>query len=144
VGVDGEHSRTPMPWGSAAEPNVAATIDLYATLIGLRRGHEALSTGGLRWLHVGADALVYVRESAQESVLLLATRAAAEVTLPGWVLPVGGRTGELRPEVGTAACTVADNGVRLVADGASFTAWVLPGVIIGADAHPVSPTGLAR
>jgi alpha-glucosidase len=144
VGVDGEHSRTPMPWGSATEPDVAATIDLYSALIGLRRGHEALSTGGLRWLHVGEDALVYVRESEQESVLLLATRAAAEVTLPGWVLPVGGLAGQLCPEVGTALCTVSDAGVRLVAAGASFTAWALPGVIIGPDAHPVSPTGLAR
>ncbi|TFD85485.1 glycoside hydrolase family 13 protein [Cryobacterium lactosi] len=144
VGIDGEHSRTPMPWASAAEPDVAATIDLYSTLIGLRRAHEALSTGGLRWLHVGEDALVYVRETELESVLLLATRAAAEVTLPGWVLPVGGLTGELRPEVGTAACTVSAAGVRLVATGASFTAWTLPGVIIGPDAHPVSPTGLAR
>ena len=144
TGVDGEHSRTPMPWASVTDPTVAATIDLYAALIGLRRAHETLSTGGLRWLHVGEDALVYVRESAQETVLLLATRAAAEVTLPGWVLPVGGRTGALRSEVGPAGCTVSDAGVRLVVDGASFTAWVLPGVIIGPDAHPVSPTGLAR
>jgi alpha-glucosidase len=144
TGVDGEHSRTPMPWGSATVPDVEATVDLYATLIGLRRAHEALSTGGLRWLHVGEDALVYVRESEQETVLLLATRAAAEVTFPGWVLPLDGRSGALPATVGTAAGSVDDDGLRLVATGASFTAWTLPGVTIRPDNRPVSPTGLAR
>ena len=148
VGVDGEHSRTPMPWASTAEPAVAATIDLYAALIGLRTAHEALSTGGMRWLHVGDDALVYLRESEQESVLLLAARSAAEVTLPGWLLPAGAAAvdtaGELPAAVGPAVLTVSVDGLRLAANGASFTAWLLPGVPIPPDGHPVSPTGLAR
>ncbi|MCU1445562.1 glycoside hydrolase family 13 protein [Cryobacterium sp.] len=144
VGVDGEHSRTPMPWARAADPSVAATIDLYAGLIGLRRDHEALSTGGMRWLHVGADALVYVRESEQESVLLLAARAGAEVVLPAGVLPGIGDSGDLRALVGPALGTVSDDGIRLAATGPSFTAWTLPGVPIPPDDRPVSPTGPAR
>jgi alpha-glucosidase len=144
VGVDGEHSRTPMPWNSAAEPDVAATIDLYSAMIGLRRGHEALSTGGMRWLHVGDDALVYVRESEQESVLLLAARGSADVLLPAGVLPGTAASAALMAAVGPAVCTVSDAGTRLVTTGASFTAWVLPGVRIPADDALVSPTGLAR
>ena len=144
VGVDGEHSRTPMPWASVAEPAVAATIDLYTALIGLRTAHESLSTGGMRWLHVGDDALVYVRETEHESVLLLAARCAAEVTLPGWLLPADGAVGQLPAEVGPAVLTVSDDGLRLAADGASFTAWLLPGVPIPPDERPVSLTGLAR
>lgn len=148
VGVDGEHSRTPMPWASTTEPAVAATIDLYAALIGLRTAHEALNTGGMRWLHVGDDALVYLRETEHESVLLLAARSAAEVTLPGWLLPVGGAAvdtaGELPAALGPAVLTVSVDGLRLAANGASFTAWLLQGVPIPPDGHPVSPTGLAR
>jgi alpha-glucosidase len=143
VGVDGEASRTPMPWARVTEPNVAATVELYATLIGLRRAHEALGTGGMRWLHVSDDALVYVRESGRESVLLLATRAAADITLPAWVLPAAS-AGEMPVAVGAASGTVLDERIRLVAGGPSFTAWVLPGVRIPADERLVSPRGLAR
>ncbi|WP_120338365.1 glycoside hydrolase family 13 protein [Cryobacterium soli] len=144
AGIDGEHSRTPMPWSSVTDPEVAGTIDLYAALIGLRRAHEVLSTGGLRWLHVGDDALVYVRESAGESVLLLATRAAADVTLPVWAVPLGGAVGTLLAKLGPAVFTADPEGLHLAATGASFTAWVLPGVTIAADEHPVSQRGLAR
>ncbi|MET0954901.1 MAG: glycoside hydrolase family 13 protein [Cryobacterium sp.] len=143
IGVDGEHSRTPMPWPSAVEPEVAATIDLYASLIGLRTDHEALSTGGMRWLHVGEDTLVFVRETAHESVLVLAARAAADVTLPAATLP-SDVIGELPAAVGTAVLTASGTELRLVASGASFTAWVLPGVPIPPDEHLVSPRGLAR
>jgi alpha-glucosidase len=144
VGVDGEHSRTPMPWGTVTEPEVAATVELYAGLIGLRRAHEALSTGGMRWLHVGDDALVYVRESEQETVLLLATRASADVLLPAGVLPASGVAGTLPALVGPALAAVVGDGVRLVSTGPSFTAWALPGVTIPADGTLVSPTGPAR
>jgi len=126
------------------DPEVAGTIDLYAALIGLRRAHEVLSTGGLRWLHVGDDALVYVRESAGETVLLLATRAAADVSLPAWTVPVDVVVGTLPAELGPAVFSAGPEGLRLAATGASFTAWVLPGVTIAADAHPVSQRGLAR
>ncbi|WP_206751225.1 hypothetical protein [Cryobacterium adonitolivorans] len=45
---------------------------------------------------------------------------------------------------GSAVCSVSGAGLRLVATGASFTAWALPGVTIATDGRPVSPTGLAR
>jgi alpha-glucosidase len=125
VGDDGEGSRTPMPWDTAGDPAVAATIDLYATLIRLRTGHPALNGGGMRWVHVGADVLVYVRECAEESVLLVAARAACVVTLPQEA--VAGVPTRL---LGDADVRVAGGRIRLETAGPSFSAWALPGVSV--------------
>jgi alpha-glucosidase len=121
TGVDGEASRTPIPWGDpAAEPSMA----LYRELLGLRRAHPALSRGGMRWLHVGDDALAFVRESAEQAVLVVATRAPALLTLPPTSVTDPHSAGAL---VGTAALTVsADGAVSVAADGPSFSAWELP------------------
>jgi alpha-glucosidase len=125
VGDDGEASRTPMPWDTVDDPEVAATIDLYAALIHLRTAHPALNGGGMRWVHVGADVLVYVRECAEESVLLVAARAACAVTLPP-----GAVVGEPARLLGDAAVSRAGGRIRVETDGPSFTAWALPGVVV--------------
>jgi alpha-glucosidase len=44
----------------------------------LRRSSAALREGGLRWVHAAGDSLVFLRESAGETVLVLCRRAAAE------------------------------------------------------------------
>jgi alpha-glucosidase len=55
----------------------------YPELIGLRRAHPALRGGGLRFAHVGEDALAYWRETDSASLLVLARRAAGTpVDLP--------------------------------------------------------------
>ncbi|GAA3884052.1 maltodextrin glucosidase [Leifsonia kafniensis] len=129
VGVDGEHSRTPIPWDSVAEPEVAATIDLYAELIRLRTQHPAtraaLNGGGMRWLHVSDDALVYLRESAEGSVLVFAARAGASVTLPGQAF---GGADAAEVLFGQAELTASADGIRLGVGGPSFTAWAVPGL----------------
>lgn len=104
TGGDGENSRTPLPWSRIDES--AETIGLYRDLIGLRREHPVLATGGLRWLHVSDDALVFVRESDDESVLVLARRAGSYVPDT-----VGA------PLLGEVPTT-----------GPAFAAWTLPGV----------------
>jgi alpha-glucosidase len=129
VGVDGEHSRTPIPWDTIAEPEVSATIELYADLIRLRTqqaaARAALNGGGMRWLHVGADALVFVRESAAGSVLVLAARAAATVTLSAQVFGGADAAAVL---FGEAELTASATGIRLAAGGPSFTVWAVSGV----------------
>lgn len=123
IGVDGEHSRTPIPWDRVAEPDVSATLSLYESLIHLRRTHPTLSTGGLRWLNVAGDVLVFVRESAEESVLVVASRAAFDVQLePGAVV------GKPHPLFGDIQCAASVRGIRFSADGPAFGAWLLPGV----------------
>ncbi|SDJ77177.1 alpha-glucosidase [Nonomuraea maritima] len=74
TGVNGEHSRTPMPWNrphDRDEPTLAG----YRELFGLRRAEPALRHGGLRWLHADADCLVFARETYEESLIVCARRA---------------------------------------------------------------------
>lgn len=125
-GVDGETSRTPIPWDRIAEPGIAARIELYRALIGLRRAHRALSTGGLRWLAVDADAVAFVREDAGASVLVLAARGATSLLLAPAAL-IGASAAER--VFGDARLHVeADGSVRLDVEATTFTAWRLPGV----------------
>jgi len=70
----GEDARRTMPW-SREETWDHAAFDGYRELIELRRGSRALARGGIRYAHVSADAIVYLRESRDETVLCLAARA---------------------------------------------------------------------
>ena len=71
----GEDARRPMPW-SRPETWDTAVFDGYRELIALRRGSRALARGGIRYAHVSADAIAYVREAKGDTVLCLATRGA--------------------------------------------------------------------
>ncbi len=125
TGADGESSRTPIPWGTESEPAVAERLALYRALIGLRRSHPVLGTGGMRWLHVDTETLVFVRESAEESVLVVATRGDADVALEAGALPAAASAS---PLYGDATLAVAaDGAVALAAEGPAFAAWSLPG-----------------
>ena len=127
TGADGEASRTPMPWGTEEESETARRLALYRDLIGVRRTHPALSTGGLRWLHVEDDAIVFVREHPDESVLVLAARAEARITLDAAELsdPRGART-----VFGDALLETDAHVVVLHATHATFGVWSLPPVVV--------------
>lgn len=85
-GSYGEDGRRPMPWNEDAWDR-----DLFATyrdLIAVREGSTALRHGGLRWLHGEGDALVFLREAPDETVLVHCARARhAAITLPLNALP---------------------------------------------------------
>ncbi|MGN6128060.1 MAG: DUF3459 domain-containing protein [Humibacter sp.] len=109
------------------------TYAFYRDLIRLRRNHPALNDGGMRWLHVGDDVLVFIRESAEESVLVLASRGAADVRVSfdaavGW--------DAARPLFGEVAVDVDapgdedEGGVRLRVAAPQFAALRLPGVVV--------------
>ena len=119
-GVDGENSRSPLPWDALAEPDSLASerVALYSELIALRRGHAALNAGGIRWLYASDDVLVYIRESPDESVLLLAARADFDIVLSG--LPAG------ETLYGTVTAERVDAGLHLSGTGPAFGAWQLP------------------
>lgn len=73
-GDRGESSRTPMPWN---EPSRVVN-DLrasYAALTTIRHSSEAIKGGSIRWLLASGDVLCFVRESAAESILVIAVRA---------------------------------------------------------------------
>ncbi|MCC2031277.1 glycoside hydrolase family 13 protein [Microbacterium allomyrinae] len=134
TGADGESSRTPIPWGAQSEPEVAARIALYRDLVGLRRDYPVLATGGLRWLHVDDETVVFVRESSDESVLVLATKGDADAEIPAGAL-AGAEAAQA--VVGDATLAVsADGSVLVTADGPAFAAWTLPGVTAPEGAVP--------
>jgi alpha-glucosidase len=116
-----------MPWASAGERAVAETVDLYAALIHPRTGHPVLTGGPIRWLHVDDDVPVFERDTAHESVLVLAARASGAVSVPGEALAGADAATRL---LGDAELAGATDGIRLKAPGPSFTAWALPGVLV--------------
>ena len=75
-GVNGEDSRRTMPWDDPAafDTRTGAT---YAALARLRSENVALRRGGLRWVHVGADEIAFLREHPQGTLLVTATRTGA-------------------------------------------------------------------
>ncbi|HEY5229464.1 MAG TPA: glycoside hydrolase family 13 protein [Galbitalea sp.] len=122
VGDDGEQSRTPIPWDRLDAS--ASSIDLYASLIHLRRDHEVLNTGGMRWLHASDEVLVYIRESEHECVLLVAARGDYELSLEA--NSIAGKPVVLFGD-GEATFDPAI-GLVLAGRGPSFTAFALPGI----------------
>jgi len=90
TGTTGEHSRTTLPWDQIARGGGprwdAATHETYRALVALRRDHEALRRGGLRWAVVTDDALAYLRETPDERLLVVLARAPwAGAELPAWI-----------------------------------------------------------
>jgi alpha-glucosidase len=113
----GEDARRTMPWGTDPPP----LFDEYRRLISLRRSHEALVRGGLRYAFVDEDVIAYMRESAGERLLCLATRDEhAPVRLPLAAL----RARELETLYGDDAELDSGDAV-LPATGPAFHVWRL-------------------
>ena len=78
----GEDARRPMPW-DRIDTWDGPLFEEMRTLVALRRSSDALARGGIRYLHVSADAIAYLRESRSERLLCLAARAPhAPVSAP--------------------------------------------------------------
>ena len=120
-GLNGEHARVTMPWD---EPDRwdGDTFDVYRRLVALRRSSVALRTGGLRWVLVEDDAVAFLRESPEETVLVLVARAAwCGAVLPETVAPDGAPV----TLYGDADLAPVDGGYALPADGPAVHAWRL-------------------
>ncbi len=74
-GINGEHSRTTIPWGQEGSVN-PPVLQAYTDLIHLRTTHPALTAGGRHWVLTDGDALAFVRESTEHRVLVVLTRGA--------------------------------------------------------------------
>ncbi|MGK5677677.1 glycoside hydrolase family 13 protein [Actinoplanes sp. URMC 104] len=77
TGGGNESARVPMPWDRPDSWDTT-TLGRYRDLIALRRSSPALRRGGLRWVHAGGDSLVFLRESAAQTVLVSVRRAAGD------------------------------------------------------------------
>jgi alpha-glucosidase len=108
-GAWGEDARRTMPW-SKSETWDHAFLDEVRALVALRRSSETLARGGLRYLHVSADAISFLRETRDERLLVLAARAPHDaISIPFTSLE-------------TLYGQDAPNGV-LPADGPAFHVW---------------------
>lgn len=135
TGADGELSRTPLPWSQIKEKATADRIRLYRDLIGLRKSCPVLTTGGMRWLLADEQAVAFIRESAQECVLVFAAApngssgsdegVAAEMPLTA---AAGIEVAELL--WGDAQLSCSAGTATFSSTGMSFTAWRLPGVVV--------------
>jgi alpha-glucosidase len=121
-GAWGEDARRTMPWSDPASWDTQL-LDEYRTLIALRRSSDALARGGMRYAHVGDDAIAYLREFGDERLLCLASRAS-HAPLRLSLDALGAR--ELEPVYGASA-VVGDGDVLLPAEGPSFHVWRLNG-----------------
>ncbi|WP_323959485.1 glycoside hydrolase family 13 protein [Arthrobacter sp. JZ12] len=130
-GVNGEHSRTPMPWDSLSRAHTDQ-YDAVASLGQLRRDISALVFGGLRWLYAKGDVLAFIREHVSESVLVVAARAGFEgVRLPLTLLGLGGigTPSNLWSSGHLEAAWDAD-AVTFSGGGPAVGLWKLPGVVV--------------
>jgi len=131
-GRTGEHARTTMPWDQIAagggdrwNPGILAA---YRALIQVRKGSDALCDGGLRWVVVEDDAIGYLRETADERILVVLARAAwAGVRLPRWLL-ADGRSPDLAYGGRLAAVPtlrVTGEGLEISGEGPVVGVWRL-------------------
>jgi alpha-glucosidase len=119
-GAWGEDGRRTIPWGRGDTWDKTLLAE-YRRLIALRRSSPALTRGGIRYAHVGADAVAYLRESPEERLLCLAARADHDpIRLPLAELGAGG----VETLYGGGAETRGGE-LILPADGPAFHAWRL-------------------
>jgi alpha-glucosidase len=89
----------------------------------LRRGHPALRSGGFRWVHAGADVLLFLRETAEERILVQASRASHQaVAIDAAALRLDAPA---RPLIGDDGLRARDGRVTFPSEGPAFRAWSL-------------------
>ena len=121
VGVTGEESRTPMDW-DAPEDAHCATMSRYRDLLTLRSTSSALTHGGLRWVNVQADAVAYLREDANDRLLVVAARRGGQ-----HVRVTRDLLGNLDPQLvcGEGTMEPGDHGALFTLPDAGYGIWRL-------------------
>lgn len=125
IGVNGEDARRPFPW-DRPETWDTVTMAAYRELIALRQAHDALRRGGMRWAHIGPDAIAYLRETPTERLLVSATRAnGPAVRIPGQYLGMTS-VDDTNVLYGGTPLTASDGLINLSGDGPAIRVWSLP------------------
>jgi len=76
----GEDSRRTINWQDRSNWD-HGFMDEVCKLISLRKGQDALINGGLRWVAVEDDYLVFLRESKKQSILVMVSRGPINATI---------------------------------------------------------------
>ena len=122
-GVTGEDGRRPFPWHNPAAWDQDMLL-AWQTLFAARSDLPALRTGGLRWVDVNEDSIVFLRELPDQRILVQASRAPAEATrLPARHFG-GGQT--LSGIAGTADLAPDADLLALPDNGPAIRLWLVP------------------
>jgi alpha-glucosidase len=116
----GEDARRTMPW-DRPESWDDELLEAYRRLIALRRSADALARGGIRYAHVGDDAIAYLRESRTERLLCLAARAPH----PPVQLSLAALDATSLETLYGADAAVDEGAAVLPGDGPAFHVWNL-------------------
>lgn len=126
TGDFGEAGRRPMPWAArGTDPGRwdEALHTTYRRLIRARRDNPALYAGGLRWVHAEDEALVFLREHPDQSVLVHLARAAHQpIRLGAEQLP-GVADGQVVYGPAPVFAGGPDGVMELAADGPLVRIW---------------------
>ena len=76
----GEDARRTINWNDKSGWDIEF-FSQVKELVKLRRSHDALINGGLRWVAVADDYLVYLRESKKQSILVFISRGPVKATV---------------------------------------------------------------
>ncbi|MCC6798953.1 MAG: maltodextrin glucosidase [Anaerolineae bacterium] len=115
-------NRRPMIWDEARWNTARRT--LFQRLIALRRGSPALREGGFQVLHAAGDTIAFLREAADERLIVVARRAddgLRAVPVGAAALPDGARLRELLD--GGEATVTGDLLPLAGLDGAGAQVW---------------------
>jgi alpha-glucosidase len=119
-GAWGEDARRPMPWDRPEQWD-DVVLGHYRELMALRRSSPALARGGIRYAFVDEDVIGYLRETAGERLLCLASRGGHEPVRLS-LAKLG--CDELEALRGPSA-TYENGDAVLPADGPAFAVWRL-------------------
>jgi alpha-glucosidase len=79
-GSSGEDSRRTINWSDRSSWDTDFLSEVKE-LIAIRKGHDALINGGLRWIKIENDYMAFLRESKKETVLVFVSRGAVQTEI---------------------------------------------------------------
>ncbi|MEL6982985.1 MAG: glycoside hydrolase family 13 protein [Actinomycetota bacterium] len=120
TGASSEQARRPMPWDTSAWD--LGHLEHYRRLIGVRNENPALRRGGFRWVDTAPDAVVFLRETPEQRLLIRAARdSTPPLELPTALL----RCDALAAVTGADDLTPVGGVVTLPGDGPALSIWEL-------------------
>ena len=123
-GTNGEDGRRPFPWHDTSQWDTRRLATNRA-LFTARASYPALRHGGMRWISVTDEAITFLREAPDQTVLVHAARAGHQAVR----LPAAGFGSELVGIAGTEDVRAdAEGTLSLPNDGPRFSMWTVANV----------------
>jgi len=120
TGESAEQARRPMPWDQSTWDT--DFLDWYRKMIDVRNRHEPLRRGGFRWVHLEPDAVVFLRETSEQRLLVRAARANTQpLALSATLL----RANRMEAVVNCTDLDASGGVLALPANGPTLQVWSL-------------------